>query len=874
MKTKVYTFFASALLVLASLLFGGTGDYILHSAWSDGRAVAPFQYRSVDSLHIPAADTPNIGIAGTTAGGLIQNSRSLFGNLTNISLTQGPVGTNTNYSTYSTVLGRDNFDSASTYSFISGRQNRGLNATAGHLEGDGNTSNAAYSHVEGLNHVLSGNAIGAHVEGYAHDVRGAYSHVEGKRNIDSVNATDMHIEGADHIVGGTSAYCHVEGGVNSLSGTNNFYSHLEGYGNLGYKAYSHIEGLSNLDSGSINHVEGNANNVGLLASMSHVEGARHVVLDSLSHIEGRDHSDSSTGYGNHLEGSQHTINGVVRFSHVEGELNKVYSVLGHVEGTLNVDTVGSTNHVEGSGNYTKGTVSHIEGVSSIDSGLFSHLEGYTQKVGPSIQGTHVEGGTNQVYTHRLVAGNWNHSEGYGNITRSAYSHVEGSNNTQGGTYSHVEGLGNLNSDSGSLNHIEGQTNYANATLGHVEGYKDTTYGIYSHVEGWLNYNRGAASHTEGYSNFNYSDYSHVEGFGNYSKAPYSHVEGWENRDSGAFGQTANHVEGHGNTIKDSGLSIHVEGYNNIHYRYGQQNHIEGNSNKDSGDGSHVEGLSNIVGTTQFCHIEGSGNRIYSAASPGDNPNIHVEGTQNKGSGTAAHCEGAYSSASGAFSHSQGIANEAAGDYSFASGANDTTHYAQTIVGLFAVNDGNIDYAATAGQNVFKVGWGTSATVKKDIFKVNDTGTITTTGNIKFSTNGFGAVGQTVAANAGIVGEVLSAGHTSGTALSTGASLDLDSIVLTPGAWYLTSRVIFDVTSGTTPTANWKAAQSVSGYPSGIQTNYLTPPVFAFAGKTNIVLTGYSKIVTTNTTVYLRATASWSGGTGVSVFGDINALRVR
>lgn len=456
------------LALLACIGCAGS-NYILHSAWTGGRAVPPFTYSNADSsinshihdsmvvergfdsvsakglIHdslsvLSFTDSVNIGITGTTSGGVIQNSRSLFGNLTNVSLTQGPVGNNVNYGIYTTVLGKSVFDSAGDYNFLVGK--------------DDTLRGSSYTAVFGIRNKIYPFSPYSFISGIDNSIYANTSHVEGSFNTDSVGAFRAHIEGAGNTIAGYCGDCHAEGLGNTLKGTQNNISHIEGSNNIGYASVSHVEGSRNLDSG-------------LSLGRNHIEG------------------DTNKNYGStaHLEGAMNRNFGLYR-NHLEGLGNKAYSSSSHLEGSTNVDSVNaSESHLEGTWNTLAGYCisCHAEGVSNVLKGSAnsnSHVEG-SNNVGYSPV-THLEGESN---LDSNTTG-YNHSEGFFNQNRGVYAHIEGWNNKNySDSGAHVEGYFNV--DSASHSHVEGDSNvvWSSARNSHTEGYRNNTKGSYSHNSG-------------------------------------------------------------------------------------------------------------------------------------------------------------------------------------------------------------------------------------------------------------------------------------------------------------------------------------------------------------------------------------------------------
>ena len=127
----------------------------------------------------------------------------------------------------------------------------------------------------------------------------------------------------------------------------------------------------------------------------------------------------------------------------------------------------------------------------------------------------------------LTGGSWN-----GNQTITAnYSHAEGSGTQTIGNYSHTEGL---NSKAfGVSSHAEGRNTQAIGQTSHAEGFVTEAVGFYAHAEGQSTQAKGQASHTEGLSTKAIGDYSHAEGEGTIASGSAQHAAGKYNTQGNA-----------------------------------------------------------------------------------------------------------------------------------------------------------------------------------------------------------------------------------------------------------------------------------------------------------------------------------------------------
>jgi hypothetical protein len=153
---------------------------------------------------------------------------------------------------------------------------------------------------------------------------------------------------------------------------------------------------------------------------------------------------------------------------------------------------------------------------------------------------------------------------------------------------------------------------------------------------------------------------------------------------------------------------------------GEASHAEGKETTATGLGAHAEGT-NSTAQEQGAHAEGNSSAFGRLS--------HSEGNSSAGfdgnvfpQAYCAHAEGLATSATGKASHSQNASTTAAGDYSHAGGNGNAAHYAQTVIGEFAIDDGGPDTYRDPGQALLKVGNGTDGATRSDAFAVYEDGT--------------------------------------------------------------------------------------------------------------------------------------------------------
>ena len=261
----------------------------------------------------------------------------------------------------------------------------------------------------------------------------------------------------------------------------------------------------------------------------------------------------------------------------------------------------------------------------------------------------------------------------------------------------VGALGNFSTSLGGKSQAKGKRAVA-------EGTTTVALGGYSHSEGNGSFAAGVNSHAEGIGTTAMGENSHAEGSGTAALGNESHAEGIYSKSTGQ----ASHAEGY--DTEAQGRCAHTEGFNTK--TTNGCAHAEGYVTQANGEASHAEGYETIANCT------GS----------------HTEGYKTKTDNSYAHAEGYETLANGEASHAEGIGTIASGKY-------------QHVQGKYNVGDNDNKYAHI-------VGWGTSATDRKNIHTVDTFGNawfnggLTTTGDIR--TTGGKVSGSILEANS-IVG---------------------------------------------------------------------------------------------------------------------------
>lgn len=154
-------------------------------------------------------------------------------------------------------------------------------------------------------------------------------------------------------------------------------------------------------------------------------------------------------------------------------------------------------------------------------------------------------------------------------------------------------------------------------------------------------------------------------------------------------------------------------------------------------------------------------------------------------------------------------------------------------------------------------------------------TITATSTITPSTTS-GIVGTTLAdsANAGSVGEILSATVSTATSVTSATPLNLVTLSLTAGDWDVTGGAAFTAAATTTISALGVSCGTASGSLGGYNTGGILWNLPFTTGSANVIQTGVTRVnVSTTTNVYLVVDAFFAVST-MTAQGFIRARRVR
>lgn len=303
--------------------------------------------------------------------------------------------------------------------------------------------------------------------------------------------------------------------------------------------------------------------------------------------------------------------------------------------------------------------------------------------------------------------------------------ASGSNSIAVGDAAHAEGLNSSSFGNGT---------YAQAESSHAEGQgtRATGNAKYAHAEGWATRVDGVAAHAEGYDNHAATDYSHAEGQKTVAFGLRGHAEGMHTSASGEN----SHAEGYftsanGKNSHAEGQSILVPGGDDISIALqanGEAAHAEGCATKAYGKYSHAEGM--YAYASEICsHAEGIQTNANGAYS-------HAEGSGTKTAGYASHAEGQGSIAKGDYSHAEGSNTEAIGVGSHAGGYKSNASAPYSFChGTELRTVGILPQAAfgrfneTNSSMLFSIGNGSSDTNRKNVFSINDFGTMTFNSNV-------------------------------------------------------------------------------------------------------------------------------------------------
>lgn len=202
---------------------------------------------------------------------------------------------------------------------------------------------------------------------------------------------------------------------------------------------------------------------------------------------------------------------------------------------------------------------------------------------------------------------------------------------------------------------------------------------------------GNSSHAEGgIGSIADGNFSHSEGT-SHARLSYSHAEG----QSTDCGSVAGHTEGINTSTSVVADAAHAEGQNT------QANNIAAHS---QGVGSVASGYASDAG----------GDRGTSSGRAS-----FTRGDRCIASGDNSDSSGSRNNSSGRNSLTRGSSNSAPGDDSVALGEGNISHFKQTVLGKYAVDDHISDNAETPGQAFLKVGNGTSDVDRLDVLYASE-----------------------------------------------------------------------------------------------------------------------------------------------------------
>jgi hypothetical protein len=208
----------------------------------------------------------------------------------------------------------------------------------------------------------------------------------------------------------------------------------------------------------------------------------------------------------------------------------------------------------------------------------------------------------------------------------------------------------------------------------------------AHAEGKTTQALGRFSHSEGNETKSVGNGSHAEGSQTQALGNYSHAEGNETH-----------------ALK---IASHAEGYRTT--AYGDFSHAEGVETQANGFVSHAEGRK--------------------AEALGDYS--HAESYNTKAEGNYSHAEGNKTQAIGNGSHAEGNETQAIGNYSHAEGVGTIVHG-----GKGRHVQGRYNELDEEGKYAHIVGWGSSATSRKNIHTISDSGEAWFQGDIYVGSTG-------------------------------------------------------------------------------------------------------------------------------------------
>jgi hypothetical protein len=679
------------------------------------------------------------------------------------------------------------------------------------------------------------------------------------------------IQGPSTSNASTAAYSFIEGRYNLATSPND---HIEGYNNADSASggFSHMEGKNNYAIGYIDHVEGDNNQV--RASTSHTEGySNNVVQATVAHVEGQTNTLNSSFV-----------------THVEGESNVVGASYSHVEGYYNVVTPAATySHTEGPYNYTKGTACHTEGQSDSCKGNLSTVHGYgnvshyQQAVFGRFAANDNISDSLPTVGQKILKVGWGVNGGAlkdvfavsdsGFVTQGVKSAVTLASDANGrivaSTALHDSLTARITTNIG----IAGTDTSGNVVSSAVLHGDPVSYSVTQAT------NKDSSSLGAVFGHFNIVTGYGSAAFGdsNKNKSPYSFVIGSGNVDSGGFGN--NYTEGFQNR-NASAVYSHLEGQLNT-MTAGAGDHIEGVYNSDSACyAMHIGGGYNKAYNSQFSILSG----YYDTSRAGSSQLV-------SGSNNYAACSGCIVSGSGnhvgmgaPYSLTLGIGNTSNGAASLMTGEGNIAGYNQTILGRFSKGDILTGDTALPGQKVFKIGWGTDAAHRKDVFSVSDSGYISSAsfrgaGSRYLVVDSSGKLSTTTGTGDTVDGSytaiIIDSAH--GVALSDSIEKTVITMTLAAGDWDVSA--VATVSGAMSPYVNSLGA-SISTTNNAMATN--GTEVYSIVGGGSLIPGKYGRVSasippikfrsTSPQTVYLVVYAVWVGGTGVTAYGRISARR--
>jgi hypothetical protein len=402
-----------------------------------------------------------------------------------------------------------------------------------------------------------------------------------------------------------------------------------------------------------------------------------------------------------------------------------------------------------------------------------------------------------------------------------------------------------------------------------------------------NFGAGFYTNVFGYSSFGTGWYSSTFGRHDTALSRDGFLTGVLNKDSSVYG--TNFLSGLQNKTLNSYVTS-ISGVGNIDSG-SQFTRISGDTNKskanayssmegyrntmDSAYACHVSGLYNLLTNFRGSSVEGYQNKLLGVKQFGVPEEAHVEGTGNllDTNCSYVHVEGQYDTCHTHHAHIGGYANVAKGSYSFTEGTGNVGHIGQTIFGRFSEDPAMTDTNFVLGQKVFKVGWGSDAAHRKNIFTVSDSGFIAQSG-VKSATSLATDTGGRIVA--GSIGNNQQSNLDSGTAVSlvSATPKTITQITLPAGNWLISGEVIAigygapylvklecsrPLVTNTLPTNGHQSATMVNSNLTSSDRQACVLPTYFYS--------------TAGATFYLTANAVWTGGTGVSAYGFISATRV-